>query len=139
MTTEPQVITGKRHLIFISHAGADTWVAKQIEEHLQLCGADTFLDESHIAIGEDFEEIILQALDRADELLVLLTPWSLNRPYVWAEIGAAWSKRVPIIGIMYGVKPEDPAIPVLMKRRDMIDINQLDQYFKQLTQRVAYS
>src|SRR5436853_7910874 len=117
--------TMSTRLVFVSHAGTDTWVARQIEEKIKLCGADTFLDESHVSIGDDFEEDILAAITKADELVLLLTPWSLNRPYVWAEFGAAWGRRIPIIGIMYGVKPEDAGIPIPMKRRDMIDINQL--------------
>lgn len=43
-------------LVFISHAGTDTWVAKRIAEKIEACGANTFLDEAHIAVGEDFEE-----------------------------------------------------------------------------------
>ena len=50
-------------------------------------------------IGADFEEAILASLDKADELVVLLTPWALDRPYIWAEIGAAWGKRIPIVGV----------------------------------------
>ena len=135
-----QLLQNRKHqLIFISHAGIDTWVAARIEEKIQQCGVETFLDEAHISIGEDFEEKILRALDEADELLLLLTPWSLNRPYVWAEFGAAWKRRIPIIGVMYGIKPEDPNIPVLMKRRDMIDINELDRYFDQLKRRIRPS
>lgn len=128
-------------LVFISHAGTDTWVAKQIAEKIEACGANTFLDEAHIDIGEDFEERILQALDQANELLVLLTPWSLNRPYVWAEIGAAWGKRTPIIGILHGLIPEQlhaqVGVPLLIKRRNLIDINHLDDYFSQLRKHIA--
>jgi len=85
----------KQWLIFVSHAGLDTWVARQIAKHLVAAGAKPFLDEAHIAVGEDFEEEILGALDRCREVLVLLTPWSLQRPYVWAEIGVAWGKENP--------------------------------------------
>jgi hypothetical protein len=127
-------------LVFISHAGKDTWVAKQIAEKIESCGARTFLDEAHIDVGEDFEERILQALDNANELLVLLTPWSLNRPYVWAEIGAAWGKRTTIIGVLHGLTPEElyaqVGIPLLIKRRNLIDINHLDDYFSQLRERI---
>lgn len=130
-----------RWLVFISHAGTDTWVAKQIAREIEACGASTFLDEAHIAVGEDFEERILQALDQADELLVLLTPWALNRPYVWAEIGAAWGNRTPIIGVLHGLTPEQlhaqAGAPILIKRRDLIGINQLDDYFSQLRKRIG--
>lgn len=68
--------------VFVSHAGADTWVARQIEREIRACGADAFLDEAAIAVGADFEEEILDSLSSSDELLVLLTPWALDRPYV---------------------------------------------------------
>jgi hypothetical protein len=128
-------------LVFISHAGTDTWVAKPIAEKIEACGAKTFLDEVHIAVGEDFEERILHALDHASELLVLLTPWSLKRPYIWAEIGAAWYKGIPIVGVLYGLTPEElhaqAGVPILIKRRDLIDINQLDTYLSQLRERIS--
>jgi hypothetical protein len=49
------------------------------------------LDEAQVDAGADFEQDILSFLERADELVVLLTPRALDRPYVWAEIGAAIS------------------------------------------------
>jgi hypothetical protein len=131
---------GRSWLVFISHAGTDAWVAKQISDQIESLGARTFLDEAHIAVGQDFEEEIRAALNQADELLVLLTPWSLKRSYVWAEIGGAWVRGIPIIGILYGLTPEElhaqPGVPILLKRREMIDINQLDQYFLQLKNRI---
>jgi hypothetical protein len=79
-------------------------------------------------------------LDRADELLVILTPWSLKRPFVWSEAGAAWGKRIPIIGVVYGLTPEEVLahadIPIFMKRREFIDINELDKYLAGLRERV---
>lgn len=126
--------------IFISHSGTDTWVAKQIAREIEIRGANTFLDEANIAIGEDFEERILTALDQANELLVLLTPWSLQRAYVWAEIGAAWGRRIPMIGILHGLTPDDlqadPGVPSLLTRRDLVQLNDIDSYLEQLSGRV---
>ena len=127
-------------VVFINHSGIDTWVAKQIAKEIESCGAATFLDEANIDVGEDFEDRILAALERANELVVLLTPWALTRPYVWAEIGAAWGRRIPIVGILHGVTSNDiqsnPGVPVLIKRRDFIDLNEIQTYFDQLRQRV---
>ncbi len=128
------------YLVFISHAGTDTWVAQQIEAHIRGTGAQTFLDEAHIGIGEDFEEAILTALERANELVVLLTPWALKRPYIWTEIGAAWMRRIPIVSVLHGLTAEElhtrAGVPVLLKRRDMITVNDLPRYFAQLQKRV---
>ena len=128
-------------VVFISHSGTDTWVARQIARHVEASGATAFLDEANIDVGEDFEERILGALGEAKELLVILTPWSLSRPYVWAEIGAAWGRRIPIIGVLHGLTASDlqsnPGVPVLLKRRDFVDLNEIDDYFEQLRGRVS--
>jgi hypothetical protein len=128
-------------LVFVSHAGEDTWVARQIAKEIERFGARPFLDEADIDVGAEFEEDIRQFLDQADELLVLFTPWSLQRPYVWAEIGAAWIRRIPIVVVLHGLSVTDfqaqPNAPVFLKKRDIIRLNDIDQYFQQLSARVA--
>jgi hypothetical protein len=116
-------------------------VAKQIAQRVSLCGAIPFLDEADIEVGEDFEERILAFLERAHELLVLLTPWALDRPYVWAEIGAAWGRRIPIVGILHGMTSAELQsrvdVPTFLKKRDLVEINDIEVYFEQLTARVS--
>lgn len=109
---------------------------------VEAIGAEPFLDEAHIAIGEDFEDEILAALDRSRELLVLLTPWSLQRPYVWAEIGAAWVRRIPVVGVLHGLTPgslnAQAGTPLFLNKRNLVDINHLDRHLKELKVRVAH-
>ena len=132
--------SSERRLVFVSHAGADTWVALQIAREITDCGATPFLDEAQIDVGADFEEEILAFLERADELVVLLTPWALDRPYVWAEIGAAWGRKIPIVALLLGIAPselqERPGVPVLLKRRNLIPLNDVDHYLAELRDRV---
>src|SRR5688572_3578573 len=115
--------------VFVSHSGPDTWVAKQIAREIEARGATAFLDEAHVDAGADFEEDILAFLQRADELVVLLTPWALDRPYVWAEIGAAWGRRIPIVALLLGLTPSElhgwPGIPVLLKKRAVLQLNEI--------------
>ena len=129
--------------VFISHSGTDTWVAQQIAREIEACGAAPFLDEANIAVGDDFEDRILEALEDAQELVVLLTPWALSRPYVWAEIGAAWGRRIPIIAILYGLTAGDiqsnPGVPVIIKRRDFIELNNIGIYLDELRHRIQGS
>lgn len=128
--------TGDELLVFVSHSGEDTWVARQIANGISAKGARPFLDEADVDVGTEFEEDIRQFLDEADELVVLFTPWSLQRPYVWAEIGAAWIRRIPIIVVLHGVSARDfqtqPNAPVFLKKRDIIRLNDIDQYLEQL-------
>ena len=53
--------------------------------------------------GERFEEKVREGLESADELVALLTPWSVGRNWVWSEIAAAWALRKPYIGVLYGL------------------------------------
>jgi hypothetical protein len=132
--------TAKERFIFISHSSADTWVAKQIAREIKAQGGTPFLDEAQVDVGADFEEDILQFLERAHELVVLLTPWALERPYVWAEIGAAWGRRIPIIALLLGITPTElqarANIPVLLKKRDLLQLNEIDTYLQQLRARI---
>jgi len=127
-------------LVFVSHSGQDTWVARQIARQIEACGATPFLDEAQVHAGADFEEDILNFLQRAHELVVLLTPWALERPYVWAEIGAAWGRRIPIVALLLGITPTElqsrPGIPVLLKKRDLLELNDIEVYLEQLKERV---
>lgn len=128
------------YLTFISHSGEDTWVAKKLSHDLQSAGSNTFLDEAEIAVGANFENDILSALRTADELVVLITPWALKRPYVWLEIGAAWLKGIPIIAILHGVTAsefqEKANVPVALKQRNLLPLNSVERYLGELTDRV---
>jgi hypothetical protein len=110
----------EKRLVFVSHSSQDTWIAKQIAREIEARGATPFLDEAQVDAGADFEEDILDFLERAHELVVLLTPWALERPYVWAEIGAAWGRRIPIVALLLGITATElqsrPGIPVLLKK-----------------------
>jgi hypothetical protein len=138
---ERLIAVDSRYDVFVSHSAMDTWVARQIATQMIDRGAVPFLDEVSIAVGGRFEDEILAALDQAKEVMVILTPWALNRPYVWAELGAAWGKRIPIVGVLYGLTTQDlqgrPEVPIFIKQRDFISLNNIDDYLSQLAQRVA--
>ena len=127
-------------LVFVSHSGTDTWVARQIARGITDCGATPFLDEAEINVGADFEHDILAFLKKAHELVVLLTPWALDRPYVWAELGAAWYRQIPIVVLLQGLSAtelqERARVPALLKRRNLISLNDVDRYLEELRKRV---
>jgi TIR domain len=130
----------EKRLVFVSHSSQDTWIAKQIAREIEARGAMPFLDEAQVHAGADFEEDILNFLERAHELVVLLTPWALERPYVWAEIGAAWGRRIPIVALLLGITATElqsrPGIPVLLKKRDLLQLNEVEVYLDQLSGRI---
>ena len=126
--------------VFISHSSIDTWVARQLARHIHDSGAATFLDEADIEHGDDFEEKIVEAAKECAELVILLTPWSATRPYVWLEIGLFRYDGKRIVAILHGLDVDDVStdnkIPVLLKKLDIVQINDVQSYFEQLARRV---
>ena len=132
-------MASRKRLVFISHSGTDTWVARQIEREVLSRGASAFLDYTHIEIGEKFEAKLIHELNRADEFLMLLTPWALGHPYIWSEAGVAWGRDIPIIGIVHGMTLAEflakPNIPAYLKADNLQDLNGIDRYFDELAKR----
>jgi TIR domain len=127
--------------IFISHSSIDTWVARQLARYIEDLGASTFLDEADIEYGDDFEERILEAIRTSHELLVLLTSWALKRPYIWLEIGAIWGLGRRVIGVLHGLSPSElfaqDGTLALLKRIDLVELNNIGMYFEQLQRRIT--
>jgi hypothetical protein len=126
--------------VFISHASDDQWVARQIEAHVQRCGAKTFLDVSDIRYGADTDDSIIRALNDATEVAVLLTPQAVKRPYIWLELGPFWASGKPIIGFLYGLTTRSVStslrMPIVLKRIRLLPIDNADEYFRSLRERV---
>ena len=94
--------------IFISHSSIDTWVADRMREKIEGKASVTcFLDARDIKSGDDFENQIFFEIEFSEELVALITPWSLNRNWIWIEIGAARALGKRIIPILYGTKISD--------------------------------
>ncbi len=132
MTRKPKV--------FISHASPDLWVAKQLELKAKACGAEAFIDSEKIEYGDDFEDVIISEADSSTELLVLFTPIASERKYVWLEIGMFLGSGKRIVAALYGVTKEELAkdqfTPIAIKKISSVELNNIDDYFEQLNNRV---
>ena len=134
MSKKPQK---KRYLVFISHSGKDRWVAKQmavlIEGKGRRYGIKAFLDEKDITGGESIPASIRKNIRDCDEFLVLLSRYSIDRPWVLIEIGAAWVLGKRITAIVDKVTPEE--MPDIITPYKAIDLNSFDDYLDQVVAR----
>jgi TIR domain len=101
----------KSYLVFISHSSKDNFIARQLErlikEKCRKHGIKTFLDEKDIKGGDPIAEVIKSNIQNCNELLVLLSRYSIDRPWVLTEIGAAWGLDKRIVAIIDKVTPEE--------------------------------
>ena len=127
--------------IFISHGWSDRWVAGQIEKRIRELGATTFIDVNDIERGDDIEERIFSEMPDCDELLVLFTPWAVDRNWVWVEIGAARGLHKRIIAVLYEVDlttiERDKGGSTFLRSKNAVDINELDTYLRELKKRIG--
>jgi hypothetical protein len=126
--------------IFISHGWADRGVASQIDRRPRDAGAMTFIDVHDIEKGDDIEDRIFENMRACQELLVLFAPWSVDRNWLWVEIGAARSWNMRIVAVLYqtdmGALDRDKGGTTFLRSRNLVDINDLEAYFEEVAKRV---
>jgi hypothetical protein len=86
--------------IFISHAPADRDWVRAFAASLKAEGAQVWLDEFEVPVGERLEEATEQGLRNSDLVAFVITPDNVRDPNLLFEFGAtvAMGKRaVPIV------------------------------------------
>lgn len=83
--------------IFISHANEDAVLARAIKTQIDNVfenKVNVFVSSITISPGSDWFDKILCSLTENDAFIVLVTPYSEKRPFVWFEIGFSWLRRL---------------------------------------------
>lgn len=83
--------------LFISHATTDGEFANAVKQEIEKVfanGVDVFCTSSPgtIQVGSDWLRDVENKLAAAQAVIVIVTPVSIERPWVWFELGATWSK-----------------------------------------------
>lgn len=81
-------------VVFLSHASEDKILAREIAARLFENGMDVFFDEWEIRAGDSLRGKIDAGLGRCTHFIALLTPYSVEKSWVRAEMDAAFVKRV---------------------------------------------
>ena len=130
------VIERPPYRVFVSHATYDKFIAKV------LCGmieavdprCVTFRDDRDIDGGEQIPERLLTELAACDECLVLVTPASIERQWVIAEISIAYAFRKRIVPILYHADIGKVFSPIRDNRGYQLD--EIDGYLDNLRTRL---
>jgi len=83
--------------VFISHASTDAEFANAVKQEIEKVfanGVDVFSTSSSgaIDVGTDWLAEIEARLARAQAVIAIVTPVSIERPWLWFEVGATWAK-----------------------------------------------
>ncbi len=126
------------YTIFISHSTKDRFIARQvsnlIDDRGRERGLKTFLDEKDIEFGGSIPEEIREAIRGCEELVVLLSEYSVDRPWVLVEIGAAWILEKRIVAVIDKISPDQ--MPDVIASYKAVDLNEVERYIDELVARV---
>ena len=91
--TEHQIT---KPVLFISHASSDGEFANAVKQEVEKVfanGISVFCTSSPgaISVGSDWLSNIEEKLGVAKAVIAIVTPVSIERPWLWFEIGATWS------------------------------------------------
>jgi len=129
------------YAVFISHGWHDKWIARQMARLVQENGAYAFIDIFDIKKGDRIEERVRDGLEACDELVALLTPWSVDRNWVWAEISSAWILRKRCVGVLYGVTVDDiednHGGMACLAPTNLVALDDYDDYISEMAERAA--
>ena len=103
-------------LLFISHAAQDAPIAEFIEAQVRrlVTGVEVFRTSrtGQILPGDEWFGVVTEHLRKADEFLVLVTPNSVSRPWMWFEAGAAWMTSRPMVPVTVGLSKDSVPEPL---------------------------
>jgi hypothetical protein len=92
----------EKPVIFISHSSQDKELARRVKIGLEKAfkeilhtDMELFVSSSPeaIKIGSNWFNTVMDKLDLAVALIVLITESSINKPWIWFEIGYFWRKQ----------------------------------------------
>ena len=98
--------------VFISYAVGVSGMADELRGDLEGNGLRCFMAEKDIQAATEWQDSIRMALMGSKRILVLLTPRSINRPWVLMETGAAWALGKPLIPALSHVAASELIDPI---------------------------
>ena len=124
--------------LFFSHGSEDDFLVEKLRPDLEQAGAQVFVDHG-MEFGDNFRNIIIPELNQSDEVLVLLTPTSIERAWVMAEIGATVFQGKRIVCFRYGPRIQhlhERGIVSLLGHINLPHIREFDRYLQSLVVRL---
>jgi len=80
--------------VFVCHATEDKPTARRIAAYMRQAGAEVWLDEWEINVGDSIVERINEGLSGATHMLLLLSATSVQKPWVRREFSSALMRQL---------------------------------------------
>lgn len=113
--TEVERVTNPK--VFLSYSSDDRDLAEHVAEALQAAGVETWWDRWEIGAGDSIVQKINEGLGDCTHFIVLLSPNSINKPWVQIEVDAGFIRKVSGDAKFIPLRSELPAeqLPPLLR------------------------
>jgi hypothetical protein len=122
---------------FISHSGEDKHIAEELVRCINEKGKTCYMAALELKPGDKWADEIRDAIERSRGLLLLITPRSINKPWILIETGSAWLLRKKIVPVLNLVSPSEiEKIDILRNyQAHVIDtINEREEFVNKLVE-----
>lgn len=86
--------------VFLSYGEEDRAIAEQVRKTLIRAGITVWIDKNDIKTAEDFQKAIYRGIEKADNIVYLLSPASLRSTYCQQELAYARTYHKRIIPLL---------------------------------------
>lgn len=122
--------------VFLSHASDDGAIAKFLKASFVSVGVTTFMLPDDAPPGSAWMEQIREGLNSSEELVTLVTPTSITRPWISAEWACFWLNQRTTTPLLVGTRVSDMWDPMKASQAvDLLDPSQSLSFFKRLADR----
>lgn len=138
----------KKTLIFISHAHKDREIVGILKSQIDAIfanGVEVFASsvEGAITFGANWFDTIRDTLEKSQAVIFLVTPASIDRAWIWFEMGATWNNyalnNVKIFPICYGIEMRNLPYPLsTLQAVSLQETTQIRNFFKELIQKIGF-
>ena len=114
--------------VFLSYSSLDKDEAREICEALGKKNKKCFLAEKSLQPGDKFADKIRDAIKRANEIWILVSPNSVRSDWVQREVAAAWALEKKVVPVLLRCAPRD--LPEALADAHAIDFHAIGKHIK---------
>lgn len=104
--------------IFVSYSSKDRPFALGLVKELQSLGADVWIDQLGIGLGENWDNAIEEALESSETFMLILSPTSVESQNVQDEVSIAINTKKKMVPILI----KECELPMRWQRRQYADL-----------------
>lgn len=112
-------------MVYICNSAKDSEYAVKVVRELEQAGFETWISPRNISPGASWADAVIQGIEAASTLLLILSPSANTSPQVGRELWIALQRGIPILILKIGAEPPSAELKFLIGSSACIEVNEL--------------